>query len=214
MRATWVLTVASDRWSAAASSALLRPWASSRSTSSSRGVSADRSRWTAAVSWPRPANRLDQAAGDGRRQQRVAGADQPDGGDQVLGRDVLEQEPAGPGGQRRVDVVVEVERRQDDHAGSVGVGRPGCGGSPPARPSPASGCPSAPRRAGSAGPRRPPRPRWSPRRPPRCRRRSGSSGSRCGPAPGRRRRRRAAASVTRPPVGIAGAGVTASGSRR
>jgi hypothetical protein len=57
---------------------------------------------------------LHQAAGDGRGEQRVAPADQPDRGDQVLGGDVLEQEPAGPGGQRRVDVLVQVERGEDD----------------------------------------------------------------------------------------------------
>lgn len=53
-------------------------------------------------------------------QQRVAGADHADGGDQVFGRDVLEEEAAGSGGQRRVDEVVEVERGQDDHARRVG----------------------------------------------------------------------------------------------
>lgn len=53
-------------------------------------------------------------------QERVAGADQADGGDQVFGGDVLEEEPAGPGGQRRVHQVVEVGGGQDDHAGRVG----------------------------------------------------------------------------------------------
>src|SRR5580700_526272 len=55
MRATWVLTVASLSVSCPASSALLMPRASSRSTSSSRGVSPERSRCT--VTWSDPANR-------------------------------------------------------------------------------------------------------------------------------------------------------------
>ena len=71
---------------------------------------------------------LDQAPGDGRREQRVAGPHQPDRGDQVLGGDVLEQEAAGPGGQRRVHVLVQVERGQHDDPRAV----PGpCGGQDP-----------------------------------------------------------------------------------
>ena len=49
------------------------------------------------------------------REQRVAGRRHPDRGDQVGARRVLEQEPARPGAQRLVHVVVEVERGQDDH---------------------------------------------------------------------------------------------------
>ena len=108
---------------------------------------------------------LDQPAGDRGGEQRVAVADHPDGGDQVLGRDVLEQEAAGPRGQRRVDILVQVERGQDDDPQSSASGTPGCAASPPARPSRASGCPSAPRPAGAARRRRPagrPRPRRRP----------------------------------------------------
>jgi hypothetical protein len=75
-----------------------------------------------------PGEAFHQAAGDRRGQQGVAGADHPDGGHQVLGRDVLEQEAAGPGGQRGVHVVVQVEGGQDDHprgAGVVGEDPPG-----------------------------------------------------------------------------------------
>ena len=39
---------------------------------------------------------LDEPAGDGRRQQGLAGGDDADGRDQVVGGGVLEQEPAAP----------------------------------------------------------------------------------------------------------------------
>jgi hypothetical protein len=39
----------------------------------------------------------DQAPGDARREQRVPGGHHPDGGEQVGGQSVLEQEAAGPG---------------------------------------------------------------------------------------------------------------------
>ncbi len=64
----------------------------------------------------------DQAAGDGGGDQRVARGDDPDGVEQPLGGDVLEQEPAGPGVQCVVHVLVEVERRQHQDAGPA-VGR-------------------------------------------------------------------------------------------
>jgi len=57
---------------------------------------------------------FDQPAGDGRGEQRVAGANRAHRGDELLGRGVLEQEPARPGGQRGVDVLVEVEGGEDD----------------------------------------------------------------------------------------------------
>jgi len=63
---------------------------------------------------PQRREALDEAAGDRGGEQRVAGSDELDGADQVLRRDVLDQEPACPGGQGRVDVLVEVERGQDD----------------------------------------------------------------------------------------------------
>jgi len=55
------------------------------------------------------------ALGDGRRDQGVAGGDDVDGGDQLLRRDVLEQEAAGAGAERIVDVLVEVERGEHEH---------------------------------------------------------------------------------------------------
>jgi carboxypeptidase C (cathepsin A) len=55
----------------------------------------------------------DQAAADARRDHGVAGRDHPDGGQDVLQGHVLDQEPARPGPQRAVDVVILVERRPD-----------------------------------------------------------------------------------------------------
>ena len=63
----------------------------------------------------------DHPTGDRGRQEGVAAGDRAHGGDQLLGRVVLEDEPAGAGLQRPVDVLVEVEGRQDqDPAGRVG----------------------------------------------------------------------------------------------
>jgi len=53
---------------------------------------------------------VDEPAGDAGCDHGVAGRDRPDAVEQVGRRDVLEQEPAGSGTQRRVDVLVEVER--------------------------------------------------------------------------------------------------------
>src|SRR6266540_3313479 len=52
---------------------------------------------------------LDQPAGDAGRGDRLAGGDLADGGEQVGGESVLEQEAAGPGAQAVEDVFVEVE---------------------------------------------------------------------------------------------------------
>src|SRR5215467_4802417 len=92
---TWVLTVASLTNSPSAISALLRPRASSRSTSCSRAVS--------------------EASRDG--DGAVSGGGRAHRGDQIMPRRVLEQEPAGSGPERLVDVVVEVERGEHDHLG-------------------------------------------------------------------------------------------------
>jgi len=63
-----------------------------------------------------PAGELaDHAGGDGGRQEPVAHGDGPDARDELLGRLVLEHEPAGAGVQRLVDVLVEVERREHEH---------------------------------------------------------------------------------------------------
>ena len=59
----------------------------------------------------------DQAPGDARRQQRVAAGDDPDGLEQLLGRGVLEHEPAGPAAQRLEDVLVLVEGGHDQDPG-------------------------------------------------------------------------------------------------
>ena len=56
------------------------------------------------------------------REKRVPGGDRADGCDQLLGRVVLEDEAAGAGSERFVDVLVEVERREDEDPRRV-VGR-------------------------------------------------------------------------------------------
>ena len=115
----------------------------------------------------------------------------PDRACQVLRADVLEQEAAGPGRERGVDVLVEVEGGQDDDARPSGPsGRPGrcrrSGGWPPDRPSPASGCPSAPRPGGVAPTASTASMPLSASATTSMPSASGSSGTRCAPAPGRR----------------------------
>ena len=56
---------------------------------------------------------LDHAPGDRGREQRIAARDDHDRLDELLGRRVLEHEAARAGAQRLVDVLVEVERGQD-----------------------------------------------------------------------------------------------------
>ena len=138
---------------------------------------------------------LDHALRDRGREQRVAGGDGADRRDQLLGRVVLEHEAARAGAERLVDVLVEVERREDqDPRGRRR--RRGCAGSPRARRARACGCPSARRSDGSARPCRPPRARCSPRPRPRCPpRRRAACGSRRGPSTGRRRRARGCSSA-------------------
>ena len=63
-------------------------------------------------------------------------------GGELLGRGVIEQEPARPRRQGHVDVLVEVERGGDDDPASASRLGPGdAAGWLPVRPSPASGCP-------------------------------------------------------------------------
>jgi hypothetical protein len=62
-----------------------------------------------------------QPAGDRRSQQRLAAREDPDGIDELLGRHVLEQEPARTGPDGGVDVLVAVEGREHQHAGRVRV---------------------------------------------------------------------------------------------
>ena len=72
--------------------------------------------------------------------------------DEQRGAGVLEQEAARPVGDARCDVLVEVERGDDDDRDRVGRrrGRPG-GGWPPARPARACGCRAGTRRGAAAG---------------------------------------------------------------
>src|SRR5579884_1738296 len=83
IRVTWVLTVASPRWSLAAISALLSPRATSWSTSRSRSVSEARSPGSGGHHLPGEA--LHQPSGDAGSQDGVAGHDHPDRGGQTLG---------------------------------------------------------------------------------------------------------------------------------
>src|SRR6266511_4034328 len=78
----------------------------------------------ASLSWSVPASSvlLRQPAGDGWGEQRVALLDELDRVDQVVRCHVLEQESAGSGGERGVDVLVEVERGQHEHSDRVAVG--------------------------------------------------------------------------------------------
>ena len=57
----------------------------------------------------------DQAPGHRRGEQGLPGCHHADGGYQFRGGSVLEQETARAGPQRRVDVVVEVERGEHEH---------------------------------------------------------------------------------------------------
>src|SRR5207248_4687916 len=62
--------------------------------------------------------RLDEPAGDRRRQQRVAGGHDVHGWGELFGWGVLEQEAAGAGTQRVVDILVEVVGGQYEYPGS------------------------------------------------------------------------------------------------
>ena len=55
---------------------------------------------------------LDQTLRDDRGDQAVTGGDHPHRGDQVLGQHVFQEEPAQPGTQSLVDVLVEIEGRE------------------------------------------------------------------------------------------------------
>jgi signal transduction histidine kinase len=67
--------------------------------------------------WRRACELLDQPFGDGGSDQRVARSHDPDGGDQLLGKDVLEEESTRSGAERVVYVLVEVEggQHEDGH---------------------------------------------------------------------------------------------------
>ena len=57
-----------------------------------------------------------ETARHGGREQRVAGCDDAHGVEERLRPHVLEQETARPGAESVVDVLVEIERREDDHS--------------------------------------------------------------------------------------------------
>ena len=76
---------------------------------------------------------LDQPPGDRRGEQRVALGDRVDRGQEVLGRDVLEQEAAGAGDERVEHVLVEVEGGEHQHPRGR-LARRGAAASPRARP--------------------------------------------------------------------------------
>jgi hypothetical protein len=57
---------------------------------------------------------FDHAFGDAGGEQSVSARHDADGGEELFRRVVLEQETAGAGAERFVDVLVEVERRQDE----------------------------------------------------------------------------------------------------
>ena len=109
---TCVLTVVSLMKSSCPISAFDRPRAIRRKTSSSRVgevVQARRRRRTGSAREP-----LDDAPGHRRREQCVARRHRSDCRQQLLGRIVLQHEAAGPRRQGLDDVLVEVERREDD----------------------------------------------------------------------------------------------------
>ena len=64
----------------------------------------------------------DQPAGDRGGEQGIAGGDHADGLYEFGGGGVLEEEAAGAGAQRRIDVFVQVEGREHQHSWPVGAG--------------------------------------------------------------------------------------------
>ena len=73
-----------------------------------------------------PRKTVEQPTRDGRGDQRVAGGDDADGGDEVGRRDVLEQEPARTGAKRVHDVLIRVERREHEDARAARLGIRAC----------------------------------------------------------------------------------------
>ena len=124
-RPTWVFTVVSETTNSPAISAFERP----RAEQAEGLPLALGQRGQSRRSADRPSagdgqERLDHPAGDRGRQQRLSAVHRLDGVDELLGLDVLEQEAAGAGAQRVVDVLVHVERRQHDHPGAGVPGSP------------------------------------------------------------------------------------------
>jgi hypothetical protein len=93
-------TVSSVTTSRAAISGLDRPSVLTRSTWVSRGGERGRGRHFRSAA--QLGELADEPSGDGRREERFAGRDDPHGLEEPLGRDVLEQEATGAGAQRVV----------------------------------------------------------------------------------------------------------------
>ena len=108
-----VRTVVSAMDSADAISAFDCPRPINVRTVRSAGVSDSSSRASSGTGAPSPTNVSTQAASDRGRQERVAVGHDPDGVDELLGPDVLEQEAARTGAERLHHVLVDVEGRQD-----------------------------------------------------------------------------------------------------
>ena len=155
------------------------PAADQPQTSSSRSVSSSRPRGAAAGGRHESTSRrvTGGASSDRRRRPPVR---RP----RAVAAHVLEQEAARSRAQR----VETYSSRSNVVRTSTRVRRPASrsAASPRCRPCPASGCPSARRRAAAAAPARPPRRRRRPRPRPRTPAARGSAGSPRGPAPGRR----------------------------
>ena len=134
MAPTWVFTVASLTKSAAAISPLVAPRAMWRSTSCSRSVS------SSSRAAPRRRPHVGPAGGvqhpgrhlgvePGRAAGHGAG-----GGDQVVGRGVLEHEAGRAGVERAPEHVVVVEGREDQHGRRVAPRPEAAGGGHPVDP--------------------------------------------------------------------------------
>ena len=115
MLETWVFTVAAPMNNASEISAFVEPFASSIRTSRSRSVSVSSRRGRRRAGGEGLGEPSDQAAGDRRVEQGPAVGDGADRRSELLGWDVLEDEPARPGPQGAIDVLVGVERGEDDH---------------------------------------------------------------------------------------------------
>ena len=116
-RSTWVVTVASLSTSRCAIRALEGPLPTRRRTSVSRGVSSARCGFAAAaVRWCREKVSISRWVMRGAIGMSPPPRDRVHRGDDAVGRGVLQQEARGTLAERRVDVLVEVERGQHDHA--------------------------------------------------------------------------------------------------
>jgi hypothetical protein len=123
MCVTCVRTVASLTNSRAAISALARPRAINVSTSSSRSVSSSSSGCRTCAGRRSTDEVLDETPEERGREKRVARRNRPHRADELIARRVFEQESGGSGPHRLVDVLVEVERRQHQHARPIPVAK-------------------------------------------------------------------------------------------